>query len=258
MPSAAGLYYFAHEAENYARPPAILIHGAGGSHLSWPAQVRRIPNQRIFAVDLPAHGKSGGIGHHRIQDYAKHLRDFINVLGLRAAILIGHSMGSAIALSLAVHSPGQVLGLGLLGGGARLRVNPDLLQRASNPSTFVDTVRTVVDYSFSLHAGKRLKELAAQRMAETRPTVLYGDLMACDAFNITNQVAPISVPTLILCGAEDKMTPLSYSESLRDQIRSAGLTVVPNAGHMLMLEQPDLTATYLNEFLTGIRYQPGQ
>ncbi len=258
MPTAAGLYYFAHEAENYARPPAILIHGAGGSHLSWPPQIRRLSRQRMYAMDLPAHGKSAGIGHHRVEDYADHIRDFIKALGLRAAVLIGHSMGSAIALSLAIRFPDQILGLGLLGGGPRLHVSPALLQSASNPATFRDTVRRLVDYSFTLHAGRRMKELVIQRMAGTRPTVLYGDLLACEAFNATESLSHISAPTLILCGAEDKMTPPINSESLRDQIPGARLTLVPEAGHMLMLEQTDLTATALNEFLNGIRYQPGQ
>lgn len=258
MPNAAGLYYFAHEADNYARPPVILIHGAGGSHLSWPAQLRRIPGQRIFAVDLPGHGKSEGIGHHIVDDYADHILDFMKVIGLRAAVLVGHSMGSAIALKLAIRSPRQTLGLGLVGGGAKLHVAPALLHSASNPSTFPDAVQTVIDYSFALHTGKRLKELVAQRMTMTRPTVLYGDLVACEAFNVTDRLLGISVPTLIVCGAEDKMVPPNHSEFLRDNIVSAQMVLVPKAGHMVMLEQPDLMANVLDNFLNGIPYQRGQ
>jgi pimeloyl-ACP methyl ester carboxylesterase len=258
MPVAAGLYYFAHEADNFSRPPAILIHGAGGNDLYWPPQIRRLHNQRVFAVDLPGHGKSEAIGHHTIEDYAVEIRAFMNVLNLNAAVLVGHSMGSAVALQMAIHAPGQVLGLALLGGGARLRVAPAILQSASDPATFADAVQMVNDYSFAPQTNRRLKELGLQRMSQTRPTVLYGDFLACEAFNEADRVGTISVPTLVLCGAEDKMTPLKYSEFLRDHIPGARMEVVPNAGHMLMLEQPDLTAELLAGFLNTVPYRPGQ
>jgi pimeloyl-ACP methyl ester carboxylesterase len=258
MPVAGDLYYFAHEAENLSRPPVILIHGAGGNQLYWPPQIRRLHNQRIFAVDLPGHGKSEGVGHHSVDDYAEEVLSFLKALKLNAAILVGHSMGGAIALQLAIRSPKRVLGLGLVGSGARLRVAPALLQAASDPSTFADAVRMVIDRSFASQTSARLKELAAQRMSETRSTVLYGDFLACDAFNVTDQLSKISAPTLVLSGMEDKMTPSKYSEFLRDQIPRARMELLPDAGHMAMLEQPDKVARILNDFLNIIPYQPGQ
>ena len=80
---------------------------------------------------------------------------------------------------------------------------------------------------------------------ETRSTVLYGDLMACDAFDVMDQLSKLSLPTLIVCGSDDQMTPLGYSEFLREHITGAHLGVVPNAGHMVMLEQPDLVSGLL-------------
>lgn len=258
MPTAAGLYYFAHEAENFSRPAVILIHGAAGNHLYWPPQVRRLPDQRIFAVDLPGHGKSEGVGHHTIDDYADEIIEFIKSLKLNSAILVGHSMGSAIALTAAIKFPKRVTGLGLVGGGARLRVAPALLQAASDPSTFLDAVHMVNENSYAIHSSERLKELGEKRMAETRPTVLYGDLLACDAFNATDQLSKVSAPTLIVCGAEDRMTPLKYSEFLRDNLANAKLEVAPDAGHMVMLEQPEKVAAILTEFFNSIPYQPGR
>ncbi len=257
MPVAAGLYYFAHEVENLSRPPVILIHGAGGHHLYWPPQIRRMHNQRIFAVDLPGHGKSEGIGHHTINEYAGEITEFIKALRLNAAILVGHSMGSAIALTTAVRFPKRVLALALLGSGARLRVSPAILQSQSDPTRIAECIRLVIKLSFAEQAPDRLKEMAAQRMAETRPAVLYGDFMACDAFNIADKLSKISVPTMILCGSHDKMTPLNNSEFLRDHIASSRLEIVPDAGHMVMLEKPDFVAELLDHFLNPISYQPG-
>ncbi|MBI3738941.1 MAG: alpha/beta hydrolase [Chloroflexi bacterium] len=258
MPTAASLYYFAHEAENFSRPPVILIHGAAGTHLYWPPQVRRLHDQRIFAVDLPGHGKSERVGHHTIDDYVDEIIEFMKALKLNSAILVGHSMGSAIALTAAIKFPKWVTALGLVGGGARLRVAPALLQAASDPSTFLDAVHTVNENSYTSHSNARLKELGEQRMAVTRPTVLYGDLLACDAFNLMDQLSKISVPTLIMCGAEDKMTPLKNSEFLRDNIANAKLEVVPNSGHMVMLEQPEKVSAILAGFLNTVPYQPGK
>ena len=258
MPVAAGLYYFAHGADDLSRPPVILIHGAGGHHLFWPPQVRRIPNQRIFAVDLPGHGKSEGLGYHAIDDYAGEIIGFIRALKLNAAVLAGHSMGGAVALKAAIRSPNRVLGLCLVGTGARLRVSPAILQSASDPSTFETAVRLITDNSFAPDADPRLKGLGVQRMAETRPSVLYGDLLACDAYSAADQLSKVSTPTYILCGALDKMVPLKSSEFLRDNITGAKMEILPNAGHMLMLEQPDQTADRLSSFLNSLPYRPGQ
>ncbi len=256
MPIAASLYYFAHEANNHSRPPVILIHGAGGSHLSWPPQLRRLHNQRMFALDLPAHGKSQDIGRHSIEDYVHDVLEFMSEIGVYSAILVGHSMGSAVALSTAICFPERVIALILVGSGGRLRVAPALLRAASNSSAFENAVRIINDASFSSQSN-RIKELSMQRMMETRPAVLYGDLIACEAFDVMDQLSKLSLPTLIVCGSDDKMTPLRYSEFLRNHIAGARLEVVSNAGHMVMLEQPNIMSDLLADFLNSIPYHSG-
>ncbi|MBI3173042.1 MAG: alpha/beta hydrolase [Chloroflexi bacterium] len=258
MPTAAGLYYFAHEAEVTARPPVILIHGAGGTHLNWPPQIRRLDGQPILAVDLPGHGKSDGVSRQVISEYAADILTFMDMLKMRTAILVGHSMGSAIALSIAIQSPKRVLGLGLLGSGARLSVSPSLLQSAADPATFLSAVQRVTEYSYSQQADPRLKELGEKRMAETRPPVLYGDFLACDGFDASADLPHIHAPTLLLVGEQDRMTPPRLSRALNEQIPRSRLVTLPDTGHMLMLEQPDLVAAHLAEFFHSIPYQIGQ
>ena len=83
-------------------------------------------------------------------------------------------------------------------------------------------------------------------MLGMRPPVLLGDFLACNQFDVTNQIGEINcIQALIVCGVEDKMTPLKYSEALRDGIASSELRVVDGAGHMVMLEQPDVVADML-------------
>lgn len=252
MPTALGLYYFLYGQSVQNQPPVILLHGAGGSHLNWPPQIRRLSGQHVIALDLPGHGKSDGVGRQNILEYSKVVVAFMNAIKLPPAVMIGHSMGSAIALTLALRYPKRVRGLGLFGGGAKLRVAPEILELASNPSTTHAIVEMVTERSFGPDANPRLKKLGVQQMAEIRQPVLYGDFLACDDFDTRERISKVRVPTLILCGSEDRMTPPKRSEYLRDEIEGAELHIIDGAGHMLMLEQPDEVARLLGDFLEKI------
>ncbi len=255
MPTAAGLYYFAHGEDLRERPPVLLLHGAGGSHLSWPPQVRRLSGQRVFSLDLPGHGKSEGVGKQDISEYARAVVEFMRALHLPGAVVVGFSMGSAVALALALQFRKRVLGLGLLGGGAKMRVAPSTLELAANPSTFLSAVETVIENSYSTEVDPRVKELAFQQLEETRQAVLFGDFLACDAFDVMQRVKKIRVPTLLISGSADRMMPPNRAEYLRDQIEGAQLHILEGAGHMVMVEQPDEVAGLLGEFVDQIPYQ---
>jgi len=220
------LYYFAHKAEAEAdgvkHPPVILIHGAGGTHISWPPQIRRMAEETIYAIDLPGHGKSEGNGRQSIDEYADDVIAFMKETRISAAVFVGISMGGAIALTLALKHPKQVLGLALLGTGSKLRVAPAILA------------------------------LSKKNIMQIRPPVFLGDFLACNEFDVTSQLENIKVPTLIVCGSQDKMTPLKYSELLQLAIPNSQLHIVENAGHMVMVEQPDATAEVLKKFIDGI------
>ena len=254
MPVTTELYYFAHAVEEQIdnRPPVILLHGAGGTHLSWPPQVRRLAGEKIYTLDLPGHGKSEGSGRQSVEEYAEDVIAFMRELKFHAAVLVGHSMGSAVALTLALKHPKQVLGLGLLGSGPRLRVASNILEAAGNPNAFEAAVEMVNGNCFSSETRQSLLELSKRAMLEIRQPVLSGDFLACNEFDFTNKLEKIHIPTLIICGAEDRMTPVKLSESLRDGIANSQLHVLEHAGHMVMLEQPHAVAELLKKFIDGI------
>ena len=173
---------------------------------------------------------------------------------LSGVVAVGISMGSAIAMSLALGYRKRVLGLGLIGSGAKLRVAASTLELISKSSTFLSGVETIIDSSYSSDIDPRVKELAVQQMAETRQAVLYGDFLACDEFDVMERVDKIHIPTLLICGSADRMTPPSRSEYLRDQIEGSQLHILGGTGHMAMIERPDEVAGLLTEFLDQIPY----
>jgi len=105
---------------------------------------------------------------------------------------------------------------------------------------------------FSANVSPALLELSKRQMMEIRPPVLLGDFLACDAFNVMEQLPRIKPPTLILCGAEDAMTPVKYSQFLKEGIANSQIHVIENAGHLVMLEQPETVAELLKSFVKSI------
>ncbi len=247
---AAGLAYEVHgERLTGERPPLVLIHGAGGSRLFWPPELRRLQGTRVLALDLPGHGRSPGMGRDRIEAYAEDLLAWMEALHLPACVLAGHSMGSAVALMTALVRPQVTAGLVLVGGGGRLRVHPLILEKVSQSATFAEAVDLIVGAAYGPQAQKRLIEAGRRRMLEVRPEVLAGDLRACDAFDVLERLGEISVPTLAVCGAQDALTPEKYSRRLAQAMPQAEVEVIPGAGHMVMLEQPRAVAEAVVRFI---------
>jgi pimeloyl-ACP methyl ester carboxylesterase len=258
MPIAANIYYYQSRMGTGSHLPIVMIHGAGGSHLYWPPEMRQLSDFRIYSLDLPGHGKSGGHGLQSIDAYAEAIFKWMGEVGLHRAVFVGHSMGGAIALTLAQKYAEHVLGLGLIGTGARLRVDPVIIDNSANSQTFPAAISFIISKSFSEFADPRLVELAEMRLKETRPSVLHGDFIACNNFDMMKYLPKVNKPTLVVCGQDDELTPLRYAQYLSDSIFNAELQVIPNSGHMVMLEKPQNVANVVKEFLSRIPFHPGQ
>ncbi len=239
-------YQLHHGTPGPSGPPLVLVHGAGGNLMHWPGELRRLPGQTVYALDLPGHGKSDGAGRTEISAYAEVVREFAEVLALPAFVLAGHSMGGAIAIECALRYPGRLAGLILVGAGAKLRVAPQILTGILDD--FQGTTALLAQWTHGEHVNPNLLRLYTRRLREVSPQVIHDDFVACDAFDRRADVGRITTPVLILCGDADRMTPVKYSQFLHEQIAGSQLTVIPGAGHMVMLEQPAAVAQAMAAF----------
>jgi len=241
------IFYVHHQGDPKGQRTLIFVHGAGGSHLHWPPQLRRLTGANTYALDLPGHGQSEGQGRKSISAYADFVAAFLETLELKKVILVGHSMGGATALDFVLRYRERLAGLVLVGSGARLRVAPAILDGIHRD--FQAAVRLICDYAFALDAPEQLKRLGQHQMEQTHPDVLYGDFAACDAFDVMDRLGGIRCPTLAICGTADRLTPPKYSTYLRDHIPGAQLVLIEGAGHMVMLEQPEAVSQAIADFV---------
>jgi len=241
------IFYAYHASADLRAPHLILVHGAGGNHQLWGYAVRRLESATIYALDLPGHGRSSGTGRRSIADYASFVVGFMDALRLEQAIVAGHSMGGATAMQMALEHPQRVSGLVLVGTGARLRVLPAILD--GTLSNFEDTIKLVCEYAYSPYASSQLVRQGQRQMLKVAPQTVHDDFAACDAFDIMDRLGEIRCPTLIICGTEDTLTPPKYSTFLAERITEAELKWVEGAGHMVMIEKPNLVAAAIKSAL---------
>jgi pimeloyl-ACP methyl ester carboxylesterase len=252
MPYAGQIHYRVSADRDRVKDPLVLIHGAGGSSLHWPPEIRRLPGVSSLAIDLPGHGESTGEEKGNIESYSDAVLHFLDQLEINQVFLAGHSMGSAIAMRMSLDHADRVRGLILVGAGAKLRVHPQLLEDCRREETYPKVVSRLLAWSFSPATDQNLVGSAGKRMQEFPPSVLLADFNACDAFDVREQVAEISQPTLIICGEDDQMTPVRFSQYLAEKIVGSRLEVIPSAGHMVMLEKPRTVADLIVKFVGGL------
>ncbi|HVP78656.1 MAG TPA: alpha/beta hydrolase [Thermodesulfobacteriota bacterium] len=229
----------------------LFIHGAGGGQYTWSCQKGFFEKEfNPIIIELPGHGASGEEGEKEIGKYAEEVYVFLQTVGIRKVFLVGHSMGGAITQTLALTHSEIIQGVVLVGTGARLKVLPSILDGIN--TNFKETIPKIIQYAYSRKAPPNLIEDGVAQMLTCRPGVLHGDFLACDRFDVMKEVEKIDLPTLILCGEEDALTPVLYSEFLHRRIKGSRLEVLPNAGHMVMMESAQAFNERVSRFLEEI------
>jgi len=227
--------------------PLVLLHGIGSNSRSWRRQLAALSNEfKVIAWDAPGYGQSSDpVGKPSMGFYADRLRGFLDGLGLTRLFLLGHSTGAMIAQEFYRAHASYVRALILadtkyLGSGSNLEerlrmirtMTPAQLAAGRAPKLFTASApEAVVREGISIMSEVRPLgyEFAARALAEADTRSVLGDLR---------------VPTLLIWGAEDEITPLW------DEVPAgARLEVIPNAGHLCYAEQPERFNTVVRDFL---------
>jgi pimeloyl-ACP methyl ester carboxylesterase len=237
--------------ESVGAASIVFVHGSGESAACWQKQIAFLGEKRALAVDLPGHGTrvyDVGPREMSVRDYALDVRAQMQTAGLVRPIVAGHSLGSAVALQLALEWADELSGIILIGAGARLRVLPALLEAAQRDQ--IGAIQQIRGFA-RRSAGPQTQP--EPPMMEPLPPlaegVFYRDLAACNVFDVMAELPRITLPALIICGEEDGLTPPKYAEYLRAHLPHATLRIIPDAGHHVMRDQPEALNRAISEWL---------
>jgi pimeloyl-ACP methyl ester carboxylesterase len=212
----------------------ILLHGSGGDSSVWEEQLRE--NIPVIAPDLPGHGRSDGPLRTSAQEYAAWLDSFIRALDIKIFFLAGHSLGGAIAQEFGRAFPRSAAGLILAGTGTHAIIAPEYLHMLRQ--NFSAAVKASCLTAYASGAADAVYVQGSEMLTRNGPDALYSDLQAYKAFDSRPWAATLSLPVLVLCGSDDRITPPADSEELIRLMPQALLKIIPGAGHMVMMEAP--------------------
>ena len=228
-------------------PALVLIHGAGDSSAVWEKQTAYFSkSHQVLAVDLPGHGarvREPGMDRH--EKYAQEVCRIMDQQSISKAVVAGHSMGGAVALTMALEHPDRLQGLILVATGARMKMRPDFLEEARKtaeiygsevPSaTHIIPVEQMVHPAIPTDVVQWLKD----RIGRASAQATYADFQANNNFDVMNRLGEIRTPTLVVGGSDDRMAPRKFAEFLANGIPGARLEMLDPCGHYPQVEQEE-------------------
>jgi pimeloyl-ACP methyl ester carboxylesterase len=225
----------------------LFIHGAGNTGFVWHYQSEYFADSD--AISLIGHPE--GKPCISIDDYADWLHQYVLDKGYTQPVLVGHSMGGAVAQVYALKYSAHVKGIVLLGTGARLRVRPDFLSLLeAGIDAPAEWVRNVIEPFYS-RVAPDVREKVIKKVLEVGAAVQLNDFKCCDKFDIMDKVHQIEAPTLVICGTDDEMTPVKYSQYLANKIAGAKLVIIEGS-HFVFMESHEKVNQAIEEFLKGL------
>jgi pimeloyl-ACP methyl ester carboxylesterase len=233
------------------RDRLVLVHGSGCSADSWRYQVDSLSKDfAVVAVDLPGHGASEPVNDPSVTRYAMVAQGLLRRVGRRKVFLAGHSMGGAVALQVGLEHPELLKGIILVATAAyldMLALTPDMLlwAAATMPHKFKGMF-------FSSLVTKEALAMARDDVRRCSLETVLGDFAACRHFDFRGRLTGLKLPTLIVCGTEDRITPPRHSQRLHKEISGSTLVLIEKAGHMLPLEAPAELNAAIRQFIRRV------
>jgi pimeloyl-ACP methyl ester carboxylesterase len=243
--------------------PLIILHGMGNNSQSWKKQLKSLSKQfTVIAWDAPGYGKSSDpkVELKEFKQFADVLKGFIEKLHYESVSLLGHSMGSAIALDFCYRFPEMVDALIISDAtrGAAALSKEENERRLKNRLTNIETLdpkelaKQRVKELFSPQPDPEIMNEAERIYSQIRPmgfrSVAYS-LFHLDQMDILSSIA---VPTLVICGELDRVTPVSESKIFHDSIKDSMFVTIPGTGHLCYQEDSTRFNRIVLDFLTSL------
>jgi len=230
-------------------PIVVLMHGAAMDRTVWSLQTRWLAHHGspVIAIDLPGHGASPEAERSSVQDYADWVADLVAALG-RPVHLVGHSMGSFIALEATQRC--ELESIVLVGTAQAMPVHPKLVEAAEANDPLAAQLMSGWAFAHQTRTGPHPSPGSSMvgstqaMIAQAKPGVLHHDLVMCADYEAALTTAElVAVPTTLLLGEADRMTPVRNAQPLIEAMEGATVHVVPGTGHMVQIEAPEITRT---------------
>lgn len=265
---ASGKLHFTHNGIKSSGPHLVLVHGAGGEVRCWPATWRlaaaaqgsvglsvssnrlRITNHSVYAIDLPGHGRSQGPAITTIDGLADVIEQFLEAQDLDNVIVVGHSMGGAIALSLAARANKRVKAQIIIASAAKIGVTDEILNGLQ--TDFEKTVDFIVKYSFDRASGPFFPKKAREYTLATGAEATHADFLACSTFDMRAALGKITLPTLVIAAENDRMIPHKHSAGLASSLPDAQLESFADCGHYPHLDRTTLVEAPIARFCANL------
>jgi len=230
------------------KPTVLFLHGTGQDHTIWVLPTRYFSrhDRNVLAVDLPGHGRSGGEALESIEAIADWAIQVLDTAGLSTAAVVGHSLGSLVAIAMAARHPQRVRAIALIGITVPMPVSELLLDNAKKDKHEAIEMLNFWGYSKSaqlggnatpgnwmLGGGMRLMEKAG-------PGVIHTDLNACNKYiEGLEHASNVRCPALLILGERDMLTPVRSAMEVAAALPHAEKVVLEGCGHALLTEKPD-------------------
>ena len=252
------MYFFPKKELKKNSEPIVFVHGTGMDHSVWTLPVRYFIRKKrdVLAVDHPGHGKSSGRTINTISGFSNKLFELLDKNSINKFSIVGHSMGSLIALEMASSQPSRVKSMSLVGTAFPMQVNEQLLEFAQSDVEKAIDILTFMGYSHKARIGRNknpgiwMTESTRRLMQRSKKGIIFNDLLACSNFtNGLEKAEKVTADVQLILGVNDFLTPRRKASDLINSFKDPQVKEIQDSGHTLMSEDPNKVLDYLIEIL---------